>query len=416
MLHQGVLRRSSNFSSVSILLVLVCFVVSESRVYGQKSDPTRAARNRMVSEFIEREGVTNPRVLESMRQVPRHEFVASQYRKDAYVDTAIPIGFKQTISPPFIVAYMTQTIDPQPEDRILEIGTGSGYQAAVLANLCKEVYSIEIVEPLGKSAQERLHRLKYDNVTTKIGDGYLGWEEHAPFDKIIVTCSPENVPKPLIDQLKEGGRMLVPLGERYQQVFHQFEKKNGKLEEKTLISTLFVPMTGESEEQRKVKPDPLHPKILNGDFESDDDDDGYADHWHYQRQTKLVEEGASEGKRCIFFESNEPGRISQALQAAAIDGTKIGALNIRVRYKSEDVKSGTIEYEVGAVQIHFFDENRRIFNTQYLGPWTGTEDWTTVTKTIVVPPKAREMIIRIGLNGATGKLWLDDLTMSVKPR
>ena len=175
-------------------------------------------------------------------------------------------------------------------------------------------------------------------------------------------------------------------------------------------------MTGESEEQRKVKPDPLHPKILNGDFESDDDDDGYADHWHYQRQTKLLEEGASEGKRCIFFESNEAGRISQALQAAAIDGTKIGALNIRVRYKSEDVKSGAMEYEVGAVQIHFFDENRRIFNTQYLGPWTGTEDWTTVTKTIVVPPKAREMIVRIGLNGATGKLWMDDLTMSVKPR
>jgi protein-L-isoaspartate(D-aspartate) O-methyltransferase len=414
MRHQGIFGTNWYFSNTACLLGLACVVASESEVYGQKNDPTRAARNRMVSEYIEREGVTNPRVLESMRQVPRHEFVAGQYRRDAYVDTALAIGFKQTISPPFIVAYMTQTIDPQPEDRILEIGTGSGYQAAVLANLCKEVYSIEIVEPLGKSAAERLRRLKYDNVKTKIGDGYLGWEEHAPFDKIIVTCSPENVPKPLIDQLKEGGRMLVPLGERYQQVFHQFEKKDGKLEEKTLISTLFVPMTGESEEKRKVKPDPLHPKILNGDFESDDDADGYADHWHYQRLTKLVEAGASEGKRCIFFESNESGRISQALQAAAIDGTKIGALNLRIRYKSEDVKSGALDYEVAGVQIHFFDENRHIIGNQYFGPWTGTDDWTTVTKSVPVPPKAREMIFRIGLNGATGKLWMDDLTMNTK--
>src|SRR5262249_14748693 len=162
------------------------------------------------ADYIEREGVTNPLVLASMRQVPRHEFVLTGYRKDAYFDTALPIGEKQTISPPYVVAYMTEVIDPRPQDRVLEIGTGSGYQAAVLANIVKEVYSIEIVESLGRSAAERLHRLKYNNVKTKVGDGYLGWPEHAPFDKIIVTCSPENVPKPLIDQLKEGGRLLVP--------------------------------------------------------------------------------------------------------------------------------------------------------------------------------------------------------------
>ena len=190
----------------------------------QRTDPYRDARYRLVADYIEREGINNPRVLASMRQVPRHEFVAPHDKKDAYVDAALPIGHKQTISPPYVVAYMTQTIDPQPEDRVLEIGTGSGYQAAVLSNLVKEVYSIEIVEQLGKTAAERLHRLKYTNVKTKVGDGYLGWEEYAPFDKIIVTCSPENVPQALIDQLKDGGRLLVPLGERYHQVFHQFEK------------------------------------------------------------------------------------------------------------------------------------------------------------------------------------------------
>ena len=277
----------------------------------------------MVADYIEREGITNPRVLSSMRQVPRHEFVLQEYRKEAYSDAALPIKYKQTISPPFVVAYMTQTMNPKLDDRVLEIGTGSGYQAAVLSNLVKEVYSIEIVPELGKTAAERLARLKYANVKTKVGDGYLGWEEYAPFDKIIVTCSPENVPQPLIDQLKEGGRLLIPLGERYQQIFHQFEKKDGKLEEKKLISTLFVPMTGESEEERKVKPDPLHPKILNGGFESDDNEDGYADHWHYQRLTQLVEDNAPEGERCILFESPDHTRMAQALQAAAIDGTKL---------------------------------------------------------------------------------------------
>ena len=399
-----------------VAMVVCAWMFTGTSVFGQKSDPARDARYRMVTEYIEREGITNPRVLNSMRQVPRHEFVTPQFRKESYVDAALPIGHKQTISPPFVVAYMTQTIDPQPEDRVLEIGTGSGYQAAVLSNLCKEVYSIEIVEELGKTAADRLRRLKYDNVKTKIGDGYLGWEEYAPFDKIIVTCSPENVPQPLIDQLKDGGKLLIPLGERYQQVFHQFEKKEGKLEQKKLISTLFVPMTGESEDQRKVKPDPLHPKILNGDFETDENEDGFADHWHYQRLTTLVDEGAPEGKRCILFEVPEYGRLSQALQAAPIDGTKIGSLDIRFQYKTEEVKNGEEDFEVASVRIHFYDENRKNFDNQMIGPWTGTRNWTTVTNTIKVPKKAREMIVRIGLNGATGKLWLDDLTVNPRPR
>ena len=180
------LHRRISCAAKWILLVVV-FTGIGRPVVAQKKDAYRDARLHLVSEYIEREGITNTRVLDSIRQVPRHEFVTPQYRHDAYVDTALPIGHKQTISPPFVVAYMTQTIDPQPDDRVLEIGTGSGYQAAVLSSLVKEVYSIEIVEALGTTAAERLKRLKYDNVKTKIGDGYLGWEEYAPFDKIIVT-------------------------------------------------------------------------------------------------------------------------------------------------------------------------------------------------------------------------------------
>jgi protein-L-isoaspartate(D-aspartate) O-methyltransferase len=153
-------------------------------------DPYEDARRKMVKDYIEKEGVKNPRVLESMRSVPRHEFVVPSMKKQAYNDMALAIGEKQTISPPFIVAYMTETIDPRPNEKVLEIGTGSGYQAAVLSALAQDVYTIEIVEKLGKTAAERLKRLGYKNVHCKIGDGYKGWEENAPFNKIIVTCSP----------------------------------------------------------------------------------------------------------------------------------------------------------------------------------------------------------------------------------
>lgn len=396
-----------------VVLTLAC-VVSPS-AQAQKADPYLQKRLKMVKECIEREGITNPRVIDAMRQVPRHEFVDPNMKKDAYVDAALPIGHKQTISPPFVVAYMTQTIDPQPDDRILEIGTGSGFQAAVLSNLCKEVYSIEIVEPLGKQAAERLKRLGYANVTPRIGDGYQGWPEHAPFDKIIVTCSPESVPQPLVDQLKEGGKLLVPLGERYQQVFHMFEKKDGKLINTKLIPTLFVPMTGKSEDLRQVKPDPLNPKLLNGSFEDDEDDNG-PDHWHYQRLMTVDLKEPQDGKKCALFENATPGRVSQALQAMGVDGTKIGSLHFELDYKVELAQAGTHDYEMPALVVLFYDENRRNLEPGSIGPWLGTREWRTTSATIAVPPKAREMIIRIGLNGATGKLWVDNVRMTYKRR
>lgn len=199
------------------------------------------ARERMVVEQIEARGIKNSQVLNAMRTVHRHQFVPEKIRNLAYDDHALPIGGGQTISQPYIVALMTEAIHPRPDMKVLEIGTGSGYQAAILAELCKSVYSIEIIEALGKKAERILSRL-YKNVHVKIGDGYQGWSEAAPFDAILVTCAPTKVPQPLADQLKEGGRMVIPVGDAGAQELAVLIKKNGRLEQQAVIPVLFVPM------------------------------------------------------------------------------------------------------------------------------------------------------------------------------
>ena len=194
------------------ILAAMYLAIAQLPACGFAAEDYATQRQRMVVEEIEAAGVTDPRVLEAMRTTPRHEFVPAGFRQHAYFDTALPIGNEQTISPPFVVAYMTQQLDPQPGDRVLEIGTGSGYQAAVLSPLVKEVYTIEIVNRLGRRAERTLKKLGYENIHARRGDGFHGWPEAAPFDKIIVTCSPEKIPVPLTDQLKEGGRMIIPVG------------------------------------------------------------------------------------------------------------------------------------------------------------------------------------------------------------
>lgn len=380
-------------------------------------------RARMVEMELVREGIKNKSVLDSMRQVKRHLFVSPDLRDAAYFDQALPIGHKQTISPPFIVAYMTEMIDPQPTDRVLEIGTGSGYQAAVLAGLVKDVYTIEIVEPLGRRAAKVLKDQGYKNVHPLVGDGYKGWPEHAPFDKIIVTCSPENVPQPLIDQLRDsdgtrpGGKMIIPVGERYEQVFYLFEKKDGKLEKKKLLPALFVPMTGASEQQRQVRPDPAHPEVRNGGVETDSDADGHPDAWYYQRQLTLVQgTDAPEGKAYVTFQNSDPGRSAQMLQGMAVDGSKVGALRVSARIRAVDLKNGERPEERAALLVHFYDADRRAAGTEMIGPWFGTFDWKQVKSTLTVPSKAREAILRIGLNGATGALSVDDIHLTPEPR
>ena len=191
-------------------------------------------------------GISGERVLAAMRKVPREEFVPEQFRAESYLDQPLPIGYDQTISQPYIVAFMTGELRPQPQDRVLEIGTGSGYQAAILAEIVAEVYSIEIIEPLAKTAEATLQRLGYKNVQVKVGDGYKGWVEHAPFDAVIVTCAPDHVPKPLVDQLKEGGRMIIPVGPFGDQELYLLEKENGQLRQRAVSPVRFVPMTGEA--------------------------------------------------------------------------------------------------------------------------------------------------------------------------
>jgi protein-L-isoaspartate(D-aspartate) O-methyltransferase len=214
------------------------------------------ARERMVRETIAARGVRDSLVLAAMRTVPRHLFVPPAERSLAYGDHPLPIGEDQTISQPYIVAFMTELLDLRPGEKVLEIGTGSGYQAAVLAEITDHVYTIEIVEPLAKSAAARLEELGYDQVRVRAGDGYRGWPEAAPFDAIVVTAAPDHVPQPLVDQLAPGGRLVIPVGEQFQELKLIARDANGAITEESKLPVRFVPMTGEAEEREVPAPAP----------------------------------------------------------------------------------------------------------------------------------------------------------------
>ena len=397
-----------------ILGGFVVFVAVSHAAAAQSLRDWRHLAADMVDKEIVAAGVTNKRVIQAMRDTPRHEFVPSNQRQFAYFDMALPIGNGQTISPPFVVASMTEAIDPQPTDKVLEIGTGSGYQAAVLSPLAQDVYTIEIVEPLGKRAADTLTRLGYQNVHTKIGDGYKGWPQFAPFDKIIVTCSPERVPQPLVDQLREGGRLIVPLGERFQQTLYLFKKVNGKLQAQALEPTMFVPMTGTAEQQRLVKPDATKPALLNGSFEGISRETGFPSGWYYLRYAQVqADPRAPAGKSAITFTNNVPGRSARALQAFAIDGRVIKSLDVSLWVKASDVRQGNNPNELPRFFVGFFDDNRAPTKEEAeLGPWRGTFDWRQQSGKLAVPNNARMAIVWIGLLGATGEISFDDITLA----
>ena len=199
-------------------------------------------RQAMVDTQIKRRGIKDKKVIDAMLKVERHLFVPPEYSKFAYADQPLPIGEGQTISQPYIVAIMTELLQLDKSSKVLEIGTGSGYQAAVLAKICDSVYTIEVIEPLGKRAKTLLPALGYQNVNIMIGGGYEGWPENLSFEGIIVTCSPTHIPQPLIDQLAEGGKMVIPVGKKYAQELVLLEKKKGEIHQKEIISVRFVPM------------------------------------------------------------------------------------------------------------------------------------------------------------------------------
>ena len=237
-------------------LIVISFTDRENKNFAEpivmqknETDPYGVARKNMVETQLKARDIYDEDVLEVMERVPRHEFL-TQYIEQAYDDHPVPIGYGQTISQPYIVALMTQSLEPEENDKVLEIGTGSGYQAAVLAELVKEVYTIEIVKPLAEDAEERLKRLGYDNVFVKHGDGYFGWEEHAPFDKIIITAAANHIPPPLLEQLKDSGKLIVPLGSMLRfQTLTLVTKKDDDLDTEFITGVRFVPMTGEIEKK-----------------------------------------------------------------------------------------------------------------------------------------------------------------------
>jgi protein-L-isoaspartate(D-aspartate) O-methyltransferase len=226
----------------SIIIVIALAIITSSLTISQ--DTFEKQRDKMVDKQIESRGIYDKLTLRAMRTVKRHLFVPDKYQLASYTDRPLPIGYGQTISQPYIVAYMTQIIKPRKEYKVLEIGTGSGYQAAVLAEIIDSVFTIEIIDSLGVKAKRRLKTLGYNNIEVKIADGYFGWEEHAPFDAIIVTAAAEYIPPPLLEQLKEGGKMIIPVGSPFQnQKLVLIQIKNKKPTTRSLLPVRFVPFT-----------------------------------------------------------------------------------------------------------------------------------------------------------------------------
>lgn len=382
-----------------------------------KRDPWAEARDRLVEYELVAAGVKDARVIDAIRTVPRHEFIPSPLRRHAYSDMGLPIGEGQTISSPFIVAYMTEQLQPQPTDKVLEIGTGSGYQAAVLSGLVAEVYSIEIVETLGRRAARTLQRLHYTNVKTKIGDGYQGWPEHAPFDKVLVTCSPANVPPPLVQQLKGGGRLVVPLGQRYQQTLYLFTKVGGVLKPEPLQPTFFVPMLGRAEAERVEPAAAREPALVNGDFAQTVGD--LPAGWYYVRQGRVEAADGPAGGKCLTLRNETPGRAAMAVQAVGVDGRQTQEIEISAWVRARNVQPSSVPDQGPSLTVALFNSDREVVHRHGLGPWSGTFAWVQQQQRIKVPAATRLASVEIGLWGGTGDLSVAAVALKVtaaKPR
>ncbi len=229
-----------------MISIVMTIIVSMFFQYSWSTDKFREVREEMVRTQLISRGISGEKILSAFRTVPRHCFVPEELVNSAYGDFPLPIGEGQTISQPYVVAFMTEVLRLKPGDKVLEIGTGSGYQAAILAEMEADVYSIELIEPLARSAEKTLTSLGYEHIRLKTGDGYLGWPEFAPFDAILVTCSPSEIPLPLKQQLADGGKMIIPVGKQHHvQYLYLLEKRNGKIRQENVMPVRFVPMVNE---------------------------------------------------------------------------------------------------------------------------------------------------------------------------
>jgi protein-L-isoaspartate(D-aspartate) O-methyltransferase len=403
-------------TALSIVIVPTGRLWAETPSARQGGDALATLRRAMVERDVVAVGVKNRAVLAALRATPREEFLAPEYRSLAYEDLALPIGHGQTTPAPGVVAALVERLDVRPGEKVLEIGAGCGYQTALLSRLASKVYAIEIVPELGKSAAERLDRLGYHNAKIQIGDGYQGWAEHAPFDKIVVACSPESVPPPLVEQLREGGRMLVALGDRHQQTLYSLKKVHGQLTATTLEETFTSAMSGVASAVRSPEDDaPLTP-LANVGFELETLRAGKPDGWHSLRQARLDSTVlAGHGYRCLTFANRQPGRSAGAMQGMAVDGRRIQSLDVSAWIRCQQAQSGKTPTQLPRISLTFLDDNQQPITEEALGPWDGTFAWRQVRSEVLVPPQTRMALIAIGLFGAVGEASFDDIELRTAP-
>lgn len=390
-------------------------VLEPAETLGQSGLRTLAeARRLMVAEEIEAQGIENERLLAAMREVPREQFLPLNKRHLAYLNVAVTYGEGQVVLPPLVTAHSIEQLDPQKTDKVLVVGTGSGYSSAVLSRLAREVYSVEINPEIAKEAEETLRHLKYTNVKIRSGDGFEGWKEHAPYQRIIVECSPESVPRPLVDQLVEGGTLLIPVGDEFDQTMHRCKKENGQLVTLSLWPTLLLPMKGKAEELRSQSEMPREPSLLNGGFEElVEGTTDLPNNWFYVRQGRVVDDPlCPEGKRALQLVNTTPGAAAVALQAFPVDGKKIAELSLSFRIRGIDVRPGQNRGQLPRVEIRFFDEKRRFVGGDWTGGWNMTFDWVKKERLFAVPRQAKFAVIRISLGGGTGEIRFDNLKLA----